>query len=446
MKKLRVFLLLFSAVLFFSCGKMPEPKTDPVSIVAMDSTYIVSESQSLNLCLKTLNALDPSSKSSSSNARVVSSFVKISSLISGKGTFTKAGKMEAPSFYLFNFSNNQGYALASADKRDDGAIYMFSEKGNLNLSDIDTSSIQHYVLNLIEKYHNYQIDSCNSSHINKVQTKGVADKDGYESITTSVITAKYGPLITTAWDQDDPFNYYANNYGGAQCRGKNPHMGCGPIAVAQLAAYYNYPSSYTQDGITYTFNWSIINQGKTKSDLNSDTIRKYEVSKFIYAVACAEGIKYGTDGSSVSRYFLKKGLTRLGFVHESHTHDFTYPAVRLSLTQSHPVIIRGDTTDAKRGHVWLIDGFSEITDEVRAYDEQGNLVENTVLNIYNYNLYYKYIHCNFGWGAFYSDSNRDYEYSSQYENYTANVNASVFKPNKKYTFNQDLRILSNVHN
>jgi hypothetical protein len=170
------------------------------------------------------------------------------------------------------------------------------------------------------------------------------------------------------------------------------------------------------------------------------------VSKFIYAVACAEGIKYGTDGSSVSRCFLKTGLTRLGFAHESHTHDFTYPAVRLSLTQIHPVIIRGDTTVARRGHVWLIDGFSEITDEVRAYDEQGNLVENTVLNIYNYDMYYKYIHCNFGWGVYHSDSNRDYEYSSQYENYTANVNASVFKPIKKYTFNKDLRILSNVHN
>jgi|GEM_PF-2703326 len=446
MKKVRNFLLLFSAVLFFSCGKMPEPKTDPVSVVAMDSTYIVSESQSLNLCLKTLNALDPSSKSSLRNTRVVSSFVKLSSLISKNGTFTKAGETEAPSFYLFNFSNNQGYALASADKRDNGAIYMFSETGNLNLSDIDTSSNQHCVLNLIEKYHNYQIDSCNRSLINKVQTKGGGDKgDDYESITTSVITAKYGPLITTAWDQDEPFNYYANYYGGEDCRGTDPHTGCGPIAVAQLAAYYNYPSSYTQDGITYSFNWSIINQGKTKNDLNSDTTRKYEVSKFIYAVACAEDVEYGKDGSSVTRYHLKRGLTRLGFAHESNTHDFTYPAARLSLTQMHPVIITGETTGASTGHAWLIDGFSEITDEVRTYDGQGNLVENTILNIYNYDMYYKYIHCNFGWGN-YNNSNRDYEYSCQYENYTANVNASVFTPLTGYTFNEDLRILSNIHN
>jgi hypothetical protein len=257
MKKLRVFLLLFSAVLFFSCGKMPEPKTDPVSIVAMDSTYIVSESQSLNLCLKTLNALDPSSKSSSSNARVVSSFVKISSLISGKGTFTKAGKMEAPSFYLFNFSNNQGYALASADKRDDGAIYMFSEKGNLNLSDIDTSSIQHYVLNLIEKYHNYQIDSCNSSHINQSPNQGVADKDVYESITTSVITAKYGPLITTAWIRMIlltimPIIMGEHSAGEKPTYGVRTNRGCTISSILQLSKLY------TQDGITYTFNWSII--------------------------------------------------------------------------------------------------------------------------------------------------------------------------------------------
>ena len=301
----------------------------------------------------------------------------------------------ASPFYLFNFKDNKGYALISSDLRDSNITYMISEEGNLSVDDLlDDKSPLSFLMKCIANYQNYLIGNYNGESVN------ITKADSYDCVYTDYVYASYGPLLSTKWHQKHPFTAYRVERDTLDSL-HDYVMGCTPVAFAQIARYYNFPSGCNN----YQFNWPIINQVNTKNDAENIPDGAYEVSKLMYALSLEFETLYRFDADNsaieigiTDNQKMVRAIRRLGYTCSGLT-DYSYQQVLSSISNNRPVLTFGGQSDpTATGHAWVIDGYKNILTEVRTYDSRGNQVEDTFNEDFNYDIYRQYWHCNMGWG------------------------------------------------
>lgn len=376
-----LFITAMTVTILLSCSKdnLLDEKNDSFS---NESTFTVSQEDALNSAKKFMKAMFETKTTKSINER----FPAIVENLYPRESITKSS-YQTPICYLINFNNNNGFVLISADKRTKDRVYFASEKGHLNLENLRKSPYS-FLLDLIEKY---QKRECS---LNKITTK--SDDGNYSTIETITSTTTKGPLLNTQWGQTYPYNYYINliynNY---------YQVGCPAVAMGQILAYYQEPSVISTGGINYTIDWNTIT-----TQYPSDNWRN-ATSYLLYAIGDLVNMNYGIQISYADEDDVINGFNSIGATYSVY-NDHSISHITSSLNNNSPVYIFGYVDINSIGHSWVIDGYKYLTVDVATYDENWNIVENTILNPdYNYTTYRRYWHCNLG---FMGNDDGDYIY------------------------------------
>ena len=185
------------------------------------------------------------------------------------------------------------------------------------------------------------------------------------------------PLLSTLWNQDYPYNYYAPETGGGWWGGPGGHCyaGCVACAMAQVMKYWNHPTtgngshSYlhgtygTQNadfGAT-TYQWDIM---PNELGYQADDPAK-AVALLMYHCGVSVNMNFGPDGSGAYSADVETALrSYFGYCsakyHErsSYNEDTWIAMLKADLDQSHPVYYSG-TSDSGGGHAFVCDGYDE---------------------------------------------------------------------------------------
>ena len=186
------------------------------------------------------------------------------------------------------------------------------------------------------------------------------------------------PLITTTWNQGNPYNLQCPTVGVNRAP-----TGCVATATAQLMKFWNHPAtghgshSYNHSsagtlsanfGAT-TYDWSNMPNSLTASSSN---IQKTAVATLMYHIGVAVQMNYGSNSSGATtlnypgrfstsaqtalmKYFkYKSSMTSIRL--ENYTSDQWRALLRAELDASRPVLYSGRNTDG--GHAFICDGYN----------------------------------------------------------------------------------------
>ncbi|MBQ3203929.1 MAG: C10 family peptidase [Alistipes sp.] len=370
----RIVLFAVVAISFIACEKDPITTIDfTENTAAVVENYRVSLDEALQIADSHIDNLSP-------QTRGVNREVKSTELYVAKPATRSVGNQEV-SFYLVNYEDNQGFAMVSTDERAT-PVYAYSDSGQLTSDDLETNpALKIFMEGSIE---NYQIEVAGydqplpiDSIYGDMGKLRIVEYDGglyYESLT--VETTEVEPLLTTEWHQYAPYGSYCPNGIG----------GCGPIAAAQVMAYYKHPSSFNG----YPFDWEALTASPEVS-LDSE-----------YADNVALLVRQIADNMEAS--YNPEGTTSVDFERVKYTlRDFDYtcghPAsfnrdriIDQNLELNRPVIIKGYNL-AGVGHAWVIDGYRYYVYRrtyyytFEPYDRYDTFISSSST----------YFHCNIGW-------------------------------------------------
>ena len=187
-------------------------------------------------------------------------------------------------------------------------------------------------------------------------------------------------FIYTLWDQKNGYN--------DSCpilpNGNHAAVGCGPLAVAQVMRYYQYPSSFNWSYMPYYYPTSITAQ-------------------FLHTV----GVKCNADYDSITGIYLedaRDALLYYGYSASIANHNFSRTISNLQ--QNRPVIMRGQLTKSDNktaGHEWIASGFNNSffydIYEVYTFNNRTTI---DVVDTYDTNFIFSdYIYMIWGWGGSY---------------------------------------------
>ncbi|MEN6307026.1 MAG: C10 family peptidase [Anaerohalosphaeraceae bacterium] len=185
-------------------------------------------------------------------------------------------------------------------------------------------------------------------------------------------------LLTTAWNQASPYNYYcpAVTSGGS---GGLAYAGCGATAMAQILRYHTSPLAATQDHTytdysgSYTGTYSISTVGMDHYDWtnmpisissSSPSAQIQAVSRLIYHCAVALESDFEAAGTSSSssdiapafrNYF---NCTCDNYVNKSsYTESAWYNKIAADIDASKPVFYTMWSADNTNGHAVVCDGY-----------------------------------------------------------------------------------------
>jgi hypothetical protein len=243
------------------------------------------------------------------------------------GTILPAISGEEPLVYNgmvvgYNFTvNPKGHILVSA--RDDiPAVKLYSESSTLSVHNESQQEqaawIAEEIFQIGETIDSYNAATASSDPSQNPDLKAWARfkknpgdfKNELMSGDADQEAVSYGPLLTTAWAQSDPYNQQCP-LGSSGCRAL---VGCVATAASQIMKFWNYPGT-GQGQTSYTWN-----DGKTNVTLSrnfadssydwanmtnalldgSSTTQKSAVSKLSADVGVAFQMEYGCDVSLAS--------------------------------------------------------------------------------------------------------------------------------------------------
>lgn len=361
----------FLCLLTVSCTRETSQSVPPFE----DQSTFVSMSQAEAEVLKLLSVVDGEVKGPATKRRIVEKYS-----LGGPDSVTKSDGIEDPLVYVFNFNDNQGYAIASGDNRMP-PVFCLVDKGHLSdttslpegaiamLSRIDTEYRMTVGLPITDYYGNtVTAEQYSEYEVNMIRPGD--DAPTYTIYTTWNDGPRMGTLLNCRWGQESPFNYYCKTQDG-----KDAYVGCVAIAVGQVMFHWGHNSMYNghyydwdeMRRITY---WVIpstpyyANAWEQVHFLLSDIGRSENLD-----------MNYGeinnSDGSSaycenIQRTFLNFGYSNGGEIYDYNTETLKYnilrgPVIGCGCSEKHVNTFLGITIDTSYsgGHEWIYDQYME---------------------------------------------------------------------------------------
>ena len=412
MRKLSIGLvaILMAITGFTSCNQENELNSVAPEAKTINNKVTVEEAKA--------NALDFVNKLNQSNTRAFSSKdLTIANVkpVSFKGK-TRAGSSLYTDtlFYIVNFSDSCGFAIASANKNETPILALI-EDGNYDYNENDSLNpgFEAFMDAMIEREVNGQL------HYTVMPKDDFAEGGGGSSNYRPDKFEVMSPLLKTKWNQWSPYNTYCSN-----CP-----TGCVITAVSQICSYLQTPRNiryqYNSEFGQATMNWEKINQECSLyggEPLSSDTWEQVERMMRFWGVTF--NAKYSSGGTSADTGdAVNKMRKNLGF-NATGLSDYKIDNVIKDLKCGNKIILmRGHGRyyhvglvfrKYVDGHAWVVDGY---IDQVKNNKES------------------KYIHCNWGWmnkkenGYFLSDV------LNAEESPAFNDNAEATRTSNNYRYN-----------
>lgn len=318
-------------------------------------------------------------------------------------------------FYEFSIDNNQsspGFAVICGDQRFPNVL-AFAEAGNsvdVAPSQMMVEAAQNSAIKYISKIR-YLEDSLRSETLHKISEKteipvadidiknleskiyisGLPETRGQQVTPGGTWMSQIGPLTSTKWNQDSPYNHFADfspanlsDYFGSSYKNHYP-AGCVVIAIAQACTLLKPNTGLSN------FNWT---DASTVSFNVNDTISSasLQVSRLVNAIARGSGTTYSEKGGSTSTEKARNFIKSWGLYMNNAT-SCTFQNIKSTLDALRLVYVTSDSRSvissrsyvSSGRHAWLIDGYQI---RQRTLSTRQILKQNNV-----------YCHCNFGWGG-----------------------------------------------
>ncbi len=340
-----------------SCSKedgvgIPEPATP------QEVSYRVSVKDALRSADDILNAGDRATRS-------VERKVKSTELYVAKPA-TRSNDGVEVSFYLINYEDNAGYALVSTDKRAT-PVYMYADEGNITTAAFE--EVPPMAIFMEEAIANYEIEVASSGIDGPIDigipgTGTIGDYTDFVDgilchIDIDTLTVTKAPLCQTRWSQDYPYNYLCN---------QRP-VGCGPVAIAQVMAYYRHPEQLSNSTLAY--DWDMMLSQPYFSSIGDEGA--FDTAIFLRAVGDAAGADYSNNnidpesdpGTGVHPSVLAPTLSSFGYTTNGLTNFYSWE-VESEIDSNRPVLAVGYNFD-DIGHAWIIDGYTRYEYTISCY-------------------------------------------------------------------------------
>lgn len=267
-------------------------------------------------------------------------------------------------YYVFNNGDNRGFTIVSGDDLLP-EIVGYSDRGTFTSENMPVQ-----LKDFLDGYKHMVADLLSGdSH-----AKSVVMERNNQLLTAPGSSPVHTPLLgTIVWDQGYPFNNLTPTFKEEHC-----WTGCVATALAQIMAYYKYPSALMEDIPAYTtkttgykmpsiskgltYDWDNILDTYLNSSEYNDT-QALEVAKLMLHVGCALKIDYHNSGSGADQSKAGEVLAK----YFGYDPDNTTPIYRKDVTQQEwnniiyselealrPVLFSGSNSSI--GHAFICDG------------------------------------------------------------------------------------------
>lgn len=236
MKKILLLLCSMVAIVLYSCAEPDSLKNDKDPLPPPHFlSHIVTLDEARNEVEAILSEIDIQTRGMSETRKIKDSYIV------GETTSTRGTELEeSPLIYIFNFENENGYAIASGDNRTSTPVLAVTDYGYLNPEKgIEIPGMIAILSNMEEWY---------MAEINKNSTETKASI--YYEYTPWEVRGFYGGESFVAWGQQFPYNDLAPML----TTGRHAAAGCTATALAQTLMFCKYPASYKG----YSFDWKVM--------------------------------------------------------------------------------------------------------------------------------------------------------------------------------------------
>ena len=475
-----IILLAFALTLGACSDTFSPPDTKPVKDTAgltrADQLAFLKAQENHKIGIDELQAIvekalaTPGGRSVASTGSAVTGVKKVALTGDRRFAATSAGRsvaggVEEEPVEVYEFAvgsadnGNEGFVLASNDVRI-GTILAIAE-GSLDDTDEGfvaflNENLDDYIASTILQYNSItetEIEAAVAKLSDKPTTEARAYVDDHEKFydlphgtisgSPHDFSITKAPLLVTKWGQGTQVyysGYVYNNYVQSK-KGMDRITGCGPTAMAQIIAYYNYiipnsldlipdpldrPSEFnTADLGTWTGDWATTNPFGTIRNLptitsTSSAEARGQVAALMYQLGVTAGAVYTPGWTGLATDKAKAAFESLGYAislyaevanaqsilsPRSYTHGYvidyiTSPAViKSQLNLNRPIYTVGYVTvydssgqQTQEGHVWVMDGHGQMTYYVEVVMTASGT--KTYLTTFDDCLM---VHCNLGW-------------------------------------------------
>ena len=272
-----------------------------------------------------------------------------------------------PYLYAFNTGGNAGYVIVSGDDRF-REVLAYSASGNLD-NDNMPAHIKAWLQGYVDEMKYYE-------------SIGYQPSASTSNTTHRAVKAPIIPLLTTAWDQGDPYNNMCPVY----FDGKLSVTGCVATAMAQVVCYTARHSSKTLttlkkdipgytisknsknlkvEGIsadTVSFDWTNMRDTYSWTD-NYSTDEAYAVAKLMACCGKSVQMDYSSSESGAYTPDVAKALvdyfdfdtTTKSIVRDDYSYVQWIDLMYAELAAGRPVQYGGQSSGG--GHSFVIDGY-----------------------------------------------------------------------------------------
>ena len=293
-------------------------------------------------------------------------------VVSAKGindvehVYTLSNEEGVAYLYVFNYEN--GFVVMAADDRA-YPILGYGEEGAFDINNIPDGL--RYFLGHYGRQIQYAIDNDLVAEADVVEQWDLLRKEGITMRTRMEKAVQ--PLLTTTWNQDWPYNYYAP---ACQSYWTNNHCyaGCVATAMSQVMKYWNWPvtgvgehsystSSYggtlsANFGNT-TYEWSIM-----PNSVSSANAGGMAVALLMYHCGIAVDMDYAPDGSGAHTEDVASALSdyfrygECGYMdsRDNYTRTAWEDKLIAQLDRGIPFVYAG--SDSNGGHAFNCDGYN----------------------------------------------------------------------------------------
>lgn len=409
------FLLIPLLFLLASCTDDNfEEEKQPVSFTAEESRVIeelarkipkLTEIEAMQYALDAASCISPSSVLTKANTKTIKNSLPLSI---SRNISTRSSTLPDTVAYIFNFDNNEGFAIVAADIRVPDKLLAYVETGSLELETdnpglaIFLDRAEEYIKQSLEKAEAEKdsifqvildkliIDSPELAESIKTRNGdfpppkgggllgpdgkpiGGPDPDGeggpiidprpgdddiyclaeisYHDWQNAQVI---GPLTAVEWNQRAPYNTLLQQ---PRCDNNElPPVGCVAVAVAQIMAHWKYP----QEIKPYFFNWNEMVRYTGDFERNNRFGNKWvnsvirapapvrnNIAQLMERIGFNVGIEYDCDASSGNSDKAVSWMQRMGFL-GGEKSDYDINKIRSSLLNNSIVYARGSSKKNK---------------------------------------------------------------------------------------------------
>jgi len=271
--------------------------------------------------------------------------------------------------YVVNLGNDQGFVIVSGESGTGDEILGYCDHGSFSY---DKAPVQ---LKELLSFYTEAIDSLRQNLALAAPRRAAQQWPSYLG------SIRVGPLLTTTWSQEAPYN----NYCPAGCP-----TGCVATAVAQVMYYWKWPKEskgtvngedfsghvYDWDNMLDNYGQSYDSDGTYGERTDYNQTQADAVARLMADIGKAMGMTYTPTGSSAVMSDMAL-VNNFGYepgsgVETASTASALQSSLRSELNERRPVLYVGNTTDDPGGHALVVDGYTSND----------------------------YFHFNFGWGGY----------------------------------------------